>query len=233
MERHNRIGIAALAVAAVGMWVQGVLAGPPQGGPGQQGFAGGRIVERMAQQLNLSEEQKSKVQSYLEDQRSQMQTLRNDTTLTREQRLQRIREINQQTRDKMQSILSVEQKQKAEELRNQARDRVQQRAGEQFDRTARLLDLTPEQKTPMQSLLENQRTQLQALRDNTSLTPEQRREQARAIRQQTLNNIRSLLNPTQQQKLEDLRTSRPGFGRGGLRGRPGGPMGPRGFRRGR
>ena len=135
-----------------------------------------------------------------------------------------MREITGQTRDKIESILTVEQKQKAEDLRTQARNRVQERASEQFDRTARLLDLTPEQKTQMQSALDSQRTQLQALRDNTSLTPEARREQAQAIRQQTSNNIRSLLNPTQQQKLQDLREGARGRFQGRMgRMRPGRP----------
>jgi Spy/CpxP family protein refolding chaperone len=220
--------MAAWLVAAAMVWGQSALAQ----GPGQRpGFSPGRAAERLAERLNLTAEQKATVQSYLEDQRSQMQVLRNDTALTREQRAQRMREITQQTRDKIQSILTVEQRQRAEDLRNQARQRIQERAQEQFDRTARLLDLTPEQKTQMQSLLENQRTQLQALRDNTSLTQEQRREQARAIGEQTRSNIRSLLNPTQQQKLDDLRASRRGgFGRGPRRGGPRGRGGPGGFR---
>lgn len=224
MRTYRKIKIAAVIVAAVVTWS---LASQAQGpGPGG-GVNPGRFVDRMAQQLNLTEEQKSRVQSYLEDQRSQMQVLRNDTTLTRDQRAERMREITQQTRDKIQSILTVEQKQKAEDLRKQARDRMQERAGQQFDRMARLLDLTPEQKTQMQSVLDSQRTQLQALRDNAALTPEQRRQQAQAIRQQTSNNIRSLLNPTQQQKLQDLRESARERFRGRMgRMRQGGPRGP-------
>jgi DNA polymerase/3'-5' exonuclease PolX len=221
-------------IAAVMVWSQGIRAQGP--GP-RPGFSPDRAAERLAERLSLTEQQESTVRSYLEDQRSQMQVLRNDTALTREQRAQRMREITQQTRDKIQSILTVEQRQRAEDLRNQARQRVQERAAEQFDRAARLLDLTPEQKSQMQSYLESQRTQLQALRDNTSLTQEQRRQQARAIGEQTRSNIRSLLNPMQQQKLDDLRASRRGgFGQGPRRGGPrgrGGFGGPRGQGTGR
>ena len=244
MRKYGRIKMAALATAAVmlssfgfGVVIVSSLGVPALHAQERREFSPGRAAERLAERLNLTEAQKSTVQSYLQDQQSQMQVLRNDTTLTRDQRAQRAREITGQTRDKIQSLLTVEQKQKAEDLRTQARERVQQRAGEQFDRTARLLDLTPEQKTQMQSVLDSQRTQLQALRDNTSLTPEARREQAQAIRQQTSNNIRSLLNPTQQQKLQDLRESgrerfRGPMRQGGPRG-PAGPGGPRGQRQGR
>jgi len=218
--------------AGVLVWSQGALA---QGSQRREGFSPDRAVERLAERLNLTEEQKGTVQNYLQDQRSQMEVLRNDTTLTREQRAQRTREITQSTRDKIQSILTVEQRQRAEDLRNQARERGRQRVQEQFDRTARLLDLTEDQKTQFQSYLENERTQLQSLRENTSLTQEERRAQARTIREQTRSDIRSLLNSTQQQRLEDLRgLRRGGFGggrqRGGPRGPGGGPGGPRGPR---
>ncbi|MBI3896478.1 MAG: hypothetical protein HY313_11170 [Acidobacteria bacterium] len=226
MRSDIKIGITTLLLAAALTWVAGVRAQGP--GPGDR-MNPGRFVDRMAQQLNLTEEQKSRVQSYLEDQRSQMQVLRNDTTLTREQKAERMREITQQTQDKMESILTVEQKQKAEDLRQQARNQVQERAGEQFDRMGRLLDLTPEQKTQMQSYLDSQRTQLQALRDNSSLTPEQRRQQAQEIQRQTSDQIRALLNPTQQQKLQDLREGGRERFRGPMRGR--GLQGPGGRRR--
>jgi DNA polymerase/3'-5' exonuclease PolX len=231
---NGRIGIAAWMIAAAMVWSQGTLV---QGQEPRPGFSPDQAAQRLAERLSLTEQQKSTVQSYLEDQRSQMQVLRNDTALTREQRAQRAREITQQTRDKVQSILTVEQRQRAEDLRDQARQRFQERASEQFDRTARLLDLTPEQKDQMQSYLEGQRTQLQTLRDNTALTQEQRRQQARAIGEQTRSNIRSLLNPPQQQKLDDLRASRGGgFGQGQRRGGPrgrGGFGGPRGQGTGR
>ena len=224
MRRYNNFRIAAGMIAAVLVWSQATLAQ----GPGQRpGFSPDRAAQRLAERLNLTDQQKSTVQTYLEDQRSQLQVLRNDTALTPEQRAQRAREITQQTRDKIQSILTVEQRQKAEDLLNQARQRVQEQAAEQFDRTARLLDLTPDQKSRMQSYLDSQRTQLQALRDNTAFTQEQLRQQARAIGEQTRTNIHSLLSPTQQQKLDDLRASRRGgFGQGQRRG---GPRGRGGF----
>ena len=224
MRRKAKYGMGAWIVAMAMVWSQATMA---QGPERQRGFSPGQSAKRLAERLNLTEEQKSIAQSYLDDQRSQMQVLRSDTTLTRDQQTQRMREISQQTRDKIQSILTVEQKQLAENLRNEARQRMAERGQEQFDRTARMLDLTPEQKTQMASYLEGQRTQLQALRNDSALAREQRREQSRAIHEQTQSNIRSLLNPAQQQKLEDLRAIRSGrFGRGGQHSGPRGRGGP-------
>lgn len=188
----------------------------------RRGFSPERAAERLAERLNLTEEQQSTVQSYFEDQQSQMQVLRNDNALTREQRRERAREIRQQTRDKVRSILTVEQQQRSEELRNEARQNFQERRQGRFDATARLLELTPEQKNQMQSVLEEQRNQLRELRNDSSMTRDDRRGQARAIREQTQSEIGSMLDSMQQQKLEDLRALRGGFGRGGRRGGPGG-----------
>lgn len=224
MESYNRIGIAALAVAAVGMWVQGVLAGPPQGGPGQRGLGGSRIVARMAQQLNLSEEQKSTVQTYLEDGRSQFQALRNDTSLSREQKAQRMREIRQQTRDKIRSILTVEQRQKVEELQKQAEERQNDRREFAANQLAKRLNLTEAQKSQVQSYWQEQRTQLQALRNDSTLSREQRFEKMRAIQRQTQDKIRATLTPEQQAKHDQLRERMQQRGQRGRRGRGFGGM---------
>lgn len=222
MQRKWRFGfgMAVWTVVAAVIWSQ---AGFAQGPQRRRGISPDHAIERLDERLNLTEQQKSTVHSYLEDQRSQMEVVRNDTSLTREQRGERMREISQQTRAKVQSILTVEQQQKVEELRSEARQSRQQRGQEQLDRMARLLELTPDQKTQMQSYLEGQRTQLQALRNDSSLTQEQRREQARAIHEQTQSNVQSFLDPTQQQKFDDLRAIRRGAGRrGGRRGGRGG-----------
>jgi len=220
MQMKLKFGMAVWALAAAVIWSQ---AGFAQGPQRRWGFSPDQAVQRLAEQLDFTDQQKSTLQSYFEDQRSQMQVLRNDSSLTREQREQRMREIGEQTRAKVQSILTVEQQQRAEELRNEARQSRQERGQERLERTARLLDLTPDQNTQMQSYLEDHRTQLQALRSDSTRTPEQRREQARAIHEQTQSNIRSLLDPTQQQKFDDLRASqRDAARRGRRRGGPGG-----------
>ncbi len=225
MKSYHRIGIAALAVVAVGMWVQGVLASPPQGGQGPRGFAPGRGVEQMAKQLNLSEEQKRVVQTYLEDERSQLQALRNDTSLTREQKAPRMQEITQQTRDKVRSILTVEQQQKVEDAQKRAGELQNDRREFAANQMAKRLDLTEAQKTQVQSYLEEQRTQLQALRQDNSLSREQSFERMRDVQQQTQDQIRATLTPDQQERLDQMRDRMQQRGAGRGRGRGFGGMG--------
>ena len=180
--------------------------GPQGRGPGFPN------IQRMAQELNLTEDQRTRIRGFLDDARTQAQALRNDTTLTRGQRIDRIDEIRSRTQDNIRSILTVEQQMKADDLRKQAQERMaarqQQMADRAFNGLARRLNLTESQQTTVKSYMEDQRTQLQALRNNTALTREQRMEQARTIRQQTQDKIRTTLTAEQQQQLDQLRQQR-------------------------
>jgi Spy/CpxP family protein refolding chaperone len=163
----------------------------------------------MATELNLTEEQRARIRGFVDDARTQIQALRNDSALTRGQRIDRADEIRRQAQENIRSVLTTEQQMKAEELRKQAQERIaarrQQFADRAFDGLARRLNLTESQQTTIKSYIGDQRTQLQALRDNTALTREQRMEQARTIRQQTREKIRSALTADQQQQLDQMR----------------------------
>jgi Spy/CpxP family protein refolding chaperone len=166
----------------------------------------------MAQELNLTEDQRTRIRGFLDDARTQIQALRNDSSLTRGQRIDRSDEIRSRTQDNIRSILTVEQQMKADDLRKQAQERMaarqQQIADRAFNGLVQRLNLTESQQTTVKSYMEDQRTQLQALRNNTTLTREQRMEQARAIRQQTQDKLRSTLTTDQQQQLDQLRQQR-------------------------
>lgn len=208
MRSKRAIALAAIVLTAAFGIGHFAKAFPAPEGPRGRG-PGFPDIRHMAEELNLTEEQKTALRGFLEDSRTQMQALRNDTTLTREQRQERMREIAQRTQDNFRSILSVEQHMKADELRQRAEERVtarrQQTSDRAFDGLVKRLDLSEAQQTTIQSYREEERAQLQALRDDTTLTREQRLEQARTIRQQTQEKIRSTLTADQQTRLDQLR----------------------------
>lgn len=73
--------------------------------------------------------------------------------------------------------------------------------GKNWDRDADLndpkLNLSDDQKTQIKKLRENQHAQLQALRNDSSLSEDQKREKFRQIRQDTNKQIEGLLTPDQ------------------------------------
>lgn len=70
------------------------------------------------------------------------------------------------------------------------------------------LNLTPEQKTKWQAATKEQAEKAKALRDDTSLTPRQRREKIKALREEMQAKLKEILTPEQQEKLKTLREER-------------------------
>jgi|ERR1043166_628308 Spy/CpxP family protein refolding chaperone len=85
-------------------------------------------AQAIAQQLNLTPQQKEKVLPILIDEGPKVQAIKNDNSLSKMQKMQQLRAIHQQTDPQMKAILSPEQYQKLQAIRQQAiRDAVQGR----------------------------------------------------------------------------------------------------------
>ena len=84
-----------------------------------------------------------------------------------------------------------------------------------LDHLASVLNLTEDQKAKIKPILEDESTQMQNLRKDTSLSPEDRHTKMRDIHQNTATQIRALLTPEQQAKLDSTMKQRhEGMGHG-------------------
>lgn len=87
-------------------------------------------LQAISQQLNLTPEQKAKVLPILADEAPKVQAIRNDNSLSKIQKVQHIKALHQQTDPQMKAILSPEQYQKLQAIRQQAiRDATESRFG--------------------------------------------------------------------------------------------------------
>ena len=83
-------------------------------------------VQAIAQQLDLTPQQKLKILPILTDEAPKVQAIKNDNSLSKIQKIQQIRAIHQQTDPQMKAILSPQQYQKLQAIRQQAiKDAVQ------------------------------------------------------------------------------------------------------------
>ena len=83
-------------------------------------------LQAISQQLNLTPEQKAKVLPILADEGPKVQAIKNDNSLSRMQKIQQIRAIHHQTDPQMKAVLSPEQYQKLQAIRQQAiKDAIQ------------------------------------------------------------------------------------------------------------
>jgi Spy/CpxP family protein refolding chaperone len=103
---------------------------PPTQGPG-----GGRRgmmdpaeqLAEMTKRYNLSADQQNQIKPILASQQQQMQALRGDSSLSREDRMAKIQSIRGDSKTKIEAILNDDQKKQFEEDQQRMQERMQQR----------------------------------------------------------------------------------------------------------
>jgi periplasmic protein CpxP/Spy len=87
-------------------------------------------LEAIAQQLNLTPQQKARVLPILADEAPKVQAIKNDNSLSKIQKVQQLKALHQQTDPQMKAILSPAQYQKLQAIRQQTiREATQTRLG--------------------------------------------------------------------------------------------------------
>jgi Spy/CpxP family protein refolding chaperone len=87
-------------------------------------------AQAVAQQLNLTPQQKEKVLPILVAEVPKVQAIKNDNSLSKVQKIQQLRAIHQQTDPQMKAILTPEQYQKLKAIRQQTiREATETRLG--------------------------------------------------------------------------------------------------------
>lgn len=211
-------GIALLAVLALGMMAMAQEAAPGanQGNPStnagpRHGWRGHRGMGRMMRGLNLSDSQKQQLKPIFEQQHQQMQALRNNSSLTPEQKKAQAQQIRQNTRTQVNGILTPEQQQQLKQGR-------QAWAGKMAER----LNLSESQKTQMQSVFQQHRAEMQAVEQDSTLTAEQKQAKRQQMREEMKSQMNGILTPEQQQQWQQMREHRRGHG---AKGQGAGPQG--------
>ena len=84
-------------------------------------------LQQISQQLNLSEEQKTKLKPILQDEVDQLKALKSNTSASSDDKLQKAKEIRAAHKEQIDAILTPEQKQKWQQMKEQA---IEQRQNE-------------------------------------------------------------------------------------------------------
>ena len=80
-------------------------------------------LARLTKQLDLTGDQQAKIKPIIEEQHKQMMDLRQDTSMSREDRFAKFREIREKSFAKMKEVLTPEQQKKWEKMQEMRRDR--------------------------------------------------------------------------------------------------------------
>jgi protein CpxP len=86
-------------------------------------------ADALAKRLNLSADQKAKVYDLNLERAREIEKLRNSQNASKKDQMEKFRAFNEETEQKLNSILTVEQQKSYQQIKNEARDRMQQRRG--------------------------------------------------------------------------------------------------------
>lgn len=101
----------------------------PQGQPGhRRGMpSADQRIQMLNKQLNLTSDEQAKIKPILEDEQKKMEDLRNDSTLSRQDRFQKMREIHEGADKQIRSNLDDSQQKKFDDMQKQQQKRMQNR----------------------------------------------------------------------------------------------------------
>lgn len=134
MMVRSAVLVCGLSVAAVGAaFAQdqapppppaGQMQGPPPGG-GRGGMMDpGKRADMLKQNLSLTDDQTSQVKTIFEDSRTKMEALRSNSSLSQDDRRSQMMSLRKAENDKIEALLTPDQKTKYAALQEQMRGRM-------------------------------------------------------------------------------------------------------------
>lgn len=174
--------------------------------------------------LNLSADQKARLQSVREDYKKQSADLKNNTQLSADEKQKRRKELHEQFKSKTDAIFTPAQKEQLAKNKTEWKEKSKDgkregnrdgqarnskgkgmQRGQDFQEE---LGLSADQQQKMEQLRNDFRNKFSSLRSDNSLTEDQKKAKMQAMRKQQQEQMKSILTPEQIQKMESLRQQR-------------------------
>jgi len=155
--------------------------------------------------LNLTEEQKGKMKSINQDLRKQMEDLNKQDNITVKESREKREALRKDHQAKFQSILTQEQKVQMEKDKEARKAKAKEFGEKRAARMKEELKLTEEQSAKMAESRKQVGEKMKAIRENGSLTSEQKREQSKELMKKQKENMKSILTEEQLQKMKENR----------------------------
>ncbi len=160
----------------------------------------------ISHRLGLSDDQRAKMKAIHAQTGEAVKAIKANTALTPAQQQQQIAVLRQSARTQAKALLTPEQQGRlAEIMSHPGLVRMAAMQHLRAEQTMKQLALTPGQRTQIRELRRQTVAAVKPIRADTTLTPEQKRERIRAIVQASRTQMRSVLTPDQQQKLDAIR----------------------------
>ena len=170
--------------------------------------------------FDLTDTQKKQMKENQESFKKQQEAVRNDASLSQEQKKAKMMELQKANREKNNKILTADQKatmkSNQKERRSNHKEKGQHnmkgRKGMKGDgmkgQGMKQLDLSQDQQAKMTQLRTKMQEQTVAINKNTKLTEEQKKQQINHLRAKNMEQMKQLLTPEQKLKMKENRGDR-------------------------
>ena len=111
--------------------------------------------------------------------------------------------------EKVLALLTPEQKTQMEQFRKEGKGDKNMNSEKRMGKMKSTLDLTDEQVAKLKTQKESFKSKAEAIKNNESLTADQKKDQLKALRDEKRNSFKSILTPDQLKKLEEMKHDRP------------------------
>jgi Spy/CpxP family protein refolding chaperone len=152
--------------------------------------------------LNLSDEQKQQAKEINEDYRKQFAALRSNNSMSLGDYKAKTEALKKEQKQKLQDILSPEQKTQLKEQRKTVALKNKKMAGKGFDRMKKELALTDDQSARLKQNRDDFQAKAKAIRQDQSLSDSQKKEQLKGLAKQQKENMKAILTPEQLEKMK-------------------------------
>lgn len=192
----------------------------------------------MMHNLNFTDQQKQQMKELHQEFKTKNEALDKNDDITVKEFREKKKALMQERKQRMESILTPEQKTKMEQFQKEGKAKHEQmkegkdmkdgkelkegrpefkkdgqqrmqRSGENIEKMKTDLGLSNDQVTKIQANRESFKTKAQAIRDNTALNQDQKKEQFKSLNEDMKKEMKTILTAEQLKKMEENRAKRP------------------------
>ncbi len=162
----------------------------------------------MMKELHLTAAQQEELRINRDKYRKQWTALNKNEAITVKESRDKKEALRKEQREKMMSILTPEQKATLQKIKKDREAKHEAMAAKRLDKIKSTLNLSDDQVAKINSGTLDIHAKAKMIRENDQLTRVEKKDQLIALKQQTQDNLKSILTPEQITKLEELKKNR-------------------------
>ena len=170
---------------------------------GHGGSEGHGREQMLSKKLNFSDQQKQQLKDINQQYHQQLADLNKNLDITVREQRAKMAAIRKDHMQQIQNLYTPEQKAQLQKMKEERMEMAKVNAKARAEKMKIKLGLTDDQAQKLQDLRTATFTKIKDVRSNESLTPDQKREQMKAIVQDQKQQLKSVLTPDQLKQLDE------------------------------